>query len=108
MESLGWSAAPATADLLEFRSSSVRAFFREIPVSYRSSLRGVVVGACTAMLVAGSGLLGLPVQAEGLDGQPAQTGRVIPLASLLTSAYPSSPAPGMAAPGAGARPPSPP
>ncbi|MEU9164293.1 hypothetical protein AB0D29_28990 [Streptomyces sp. NPDC048424] len=39
-------------------------------MSYRSSLRGVVVGACTAMLVAGSGLLALPVQAEG---HPAAT-----------------------------------
>ncbi|MGV9267577.1 hypothetical protein ACWDRR_23295 [Kitasatospora sp. NPDC003701] len=33
-------------------------------MSYRSKLRGVVVGACTAALVAGSGLLALPVQAD--------------------------------------------
>ncbi|MGW7345026.1 hypothetical protein [Streptomyces sp. NPDC054854] len=33
-------------------------------MSYRSSLRSLVVGACTAALVAGSGLLALPVQAE--------------------------------------------
>ncbi|MFB7054361.1 hypothetical protein ACFCXT_14725 [Streptomyces vinaceus] len=33
-------------------------------MSYRTSLRSLVIGACTAALVAGSGLLTLPAQAE--------------------------------------------
>ncbi|MER6198114.1 hypothetical protein ABT234_12215 [Streptomyces sp. NPDC001586] len=33
-------------------------------MSYRPRLRSAVIGACTAVLLAGSGLLALPVQAE--------------------------------------------
>lgn len=53
-------------------------------MSYRPRLRGAVIGACTAALLAGSGLLALPVQAASSQVSAAVAQRSTP--SETTSA----------------------